>query len=86
MVCYTNNMIPFIPSLLQSLHTAGGSICVEGVYITLAGEHQCVCPVGQRCIGVCSSPDITVVESGRQICQGLCTKAYVFSVVRALAA
>ena len=37
----------------------------------MAGGHQCVCPVGQQCSGVCSSSDMSVVESGRQNCQGL---------------
>lgn len=62
---------------LRCLHADGGPVCDEGVYIVMAGEHQCVCPVGQMCTGVCSSSDMRVVESGRQTCQGLCTKASV---------
>ena len=60
-----------IQHLLQSFHKAGGSICDEGVYITMAGEHQCVCPLGQMCTRVCSSPDLAIIENGEQTCEGL---------------
>lgn len=49
----------------------GGFVCDEGAYVIVAGEYQCVCPVGQQCTGVCSSRDITALQNGMQTCQGL---------------
>ena len=66
-------MDTIISFLIIFLYIVGGFVCDEGAYVMMAGEHQCVCPVGQQCMGVCNSSDVTALQNGIQTCQGLCT-------------
>ena len=64
---------PLFCEVILSLPLAdGGSVCSEGVYVDMAGDHRCVCPLGEVCTGDCTSSDLAVIQFGNQTCEGLC--------------